>query len=448
MRNLLLCVASTFLVGNCTNELPLSELINNTITLKFLGTYESNTPYGNLALKIDDALSAGSIAAATSPSLASTSQLSQYASTLDVSRLKYYIDIAEIRLAQGTGKSSSQSISDYWSQLAISRQLMCSDYTTAESKVLTNCQDANGVDRLSQFLNGGFTYPAVDVKSGDWNHLGIYFRRFVTYPAAIFNGDGTYYGGSTTTAENATTAAFDNRTIYGFDVESYLQNRYGENVSQGRMFPLERTDLSIKVVNDHEPYVLEVRVFLKNLMMVHLRQLTGNASSASDATNSAAVYVGLADWKVNHSFVDVNGSTTTGNGSRQGDSLAMTARTYQPSKSGTIQINSGIATTTNPSYYVAMPGGTTFTASTTLPYAATAAAASATITNLPAGTYDVYRTCDVKKCAYTSTGGTCDQTVNSPDGYPETSALCGSVTVSAGTSSAINVAACAIASCS
>jgi hypothetical protein len=61
--SLLLLVA----FANCTGELPLSDLINNTITLKVMGTYESNNPYAlgftdaNLPANIrkDDVIAAG-----------------------------------------------------------------------------------------------------------------------------------------------------------------------------------------------------------------------------------------------------------------------------------------------------------------------------------------------------------------------------------------------------
>lgn len=464
MTKILLCFAVIFSVNHCTNELPLSQLLNNTMTLRVLGTYESNDPYADSAvsLRADDAITTAGVTG-SSPTIGA-SQLTQYvtqASTgliYNASRLKYYIDIAEIRMAQGQGKNSSQSISDYWSQFAISRQLMCSDYSTAENKILTNCNDANGVDRLSQFFNGGFTYPAVDVKSGSWNHLGIYFRRFVTFPAAYFDGAGNYYGGSSTTAENAITAAFDNRTIYGIDMESYMQNAYNENNSQGRMFPLERKDLSLQVGEDHEPYVLEIRIFIKNLMMVHLRQVTGNASTASDSSNYSYVYVAPADWRVNHAFTDTNsGGTISGNASRQGEAMTMTARMYQPARVGSIQMSGTVGSGSD--YFAVVTAGTTFpgqvqttisadlttyTAGTaTLPLAATRGT-NTTIKNLPPGSYDVYRTCDVKNCTAASYAGTCNSPQTGTDGYPESAKLCASnVTVTTGTTTAASIAACA-----
>ena len=116
MKRLLIATILALPLLHCTGELPLSDLVNNTITLKVLGTYESNNPYGDLTLQKDDVIAAGSPnnITSSSPSLSNT-PLADYAVGLSVSRIKYYIDLAEIRIAQGQGKSSSQSISDYWS---------------------------------------------------------------------------------------------------------------------------------------------------------------------------------------------------------------------------------------------------------------------------------------------------------------------------------------------
>jgi hypothetical protein len=421
--SLLLLVA----FANCTGELPLSDLINNTITLKVMGTYESNNPYSqNNTLPKDDVIAAFTTA---SPGLNGT-LLQTYANGITAAQLKYYIDIAEIRLARGQGKSSSQTISDYWAQFAIDRQLMCSDYDTADGRLLSNCRDQNGQGRLQEFFNGGFTYPAVDVPYGNFNHLGIYFRRFVTSPAARYDGTGT--------TQTLFTAAFDNRTIYGFDMESLLQNPYGTTSTEPLMFPLQRKDLSLNIVHDNEPYVMEVRVFLQNLMMVHVLQATNNASVPSDSSNAAVVYVGPADWNVNHAFNDLTNAT------RMGGSVLMTARTYQPAKVGSLQMNATFTPTTNASYFVAVTAGSTFDPKTALPLLATAATNN-TISNVQPGTYDVYRTCDVTKCMNTSTAGTCDATSNAPDGFPETAQLCqAGLTVSTGTPTAVTTAACAV----
>ncbi|HRP69811.1 MAG TPA: hypothetical protein PLY93_09805, partial [Turneriella sp.] len=249
---------------HCTDQLPLSDLVNNSITLKFLGTYESNDPYGDLTLYKDDIINSGITGNAA---WTNSTDIYTYANGLNISRIKYYIDIAEIRIAQGQGKSTSQDIDDYWSQFAIKRELLCSDYSVAGGgRSLPNCSSNSGIQKLANFFNGGFTYPASDVSPGSYNHLGIYFRRFNTYPAARFNAAGQFMNasGSATTqdaSEQSMTAAFDNNPVYGFDAENLLLNPYGATTSEPLMFPLQRKDLSIQVPGGDEPYVLEVRVF-------------------------------------------------------------------------------------------------------------------------------------------------------------------------------------------
>ncbi|GAB4422914.1 MAG: hypothetical protein OHK0011_02390 [Turneriella sp.] len=420
----LLFVAS--LLTNCTGELPISDLINNTITLKLLGTYESNDPYAWRNLAIDDVIAPGGVTGA-SPAIAGGSDLVNYVTNgttglaVRPNDVKFYIDIAEIRLARGQGKSSSQSISDYWSQFAIDRQLMCSDYGTAEDgRILQNCSDQNGIQKLYDFFNGGFVYPAVDVEHGVYNHLGIYFRRFVTSPAVRYSTDGTY--SNSTAPEQTVTAAFDNRTLYGFDIETVMQNNYGESSTEPRMFPLQRKDLSIQVFNDSEPYVLEVRVFLKNNMMVHILQ-------PNDATNAAFTYVAPPDWNVNHAFTD------SVNGIRQGGAMLMTARTYQPAKVGSIQMS---GTASAGEYFGVVTSDQTLTfPNAILPLAATHGT-NTTITNLAPGTYKVYRLCDKTRCTNASTAGTCDN-LSGSDGYPETPVLCGTVNVSSGTTTNVTI---------
>lgn len=431
-RKLPLLLLHLVFLSRCTGELPLSDLINNTITLKLLGTYESNDPYGFRNLAIDDVITAGGVTG-SSPAIGA-SDLTNYVTNgstglaVRPGDVKYYIDIAEIRIARGQGKSPSQAIADYWSQFAISRQLFCSDYNTAEgNRILQNCSDQNGIQKLSDFFNGGFTYPAVDIEHGVYNHLGIYFRRFVVAPAVRYTGTGSFTDPAS--PEQTFSAAFDNRTIYGFDVATLLQNSYGETASEPRMFPLQRKDLSLLVQNDHEPYVLEVRVFVKNSMMVHVLQPTDS--------DSAFTYVAPADWNVNHAFTDPF------NGVRQGGSLLMTARTYQPAKVGSLQMDNTFTTTTNVSYFAAVPAGTAFNPKTALPLLATRSTFN-TITNVQPGTYDVYRTCDVTKCTNSSTAGTCDNTANAPDSFPETAVLCeANRVVSTGTTTTVATAACA-----
>jgi len=444
MKRALIFVSLLSFGLNCSGDLPLSDLINNSVTLRVLGTYESNDPYGELGLFKDDIITGSGITNAGGSWATGTPQVATYANSLSIGSVKYYIDIAEIRLAQGQGKSSSQTISDYWSQFAIARQLMCTDTGTTEAgRTLTNCGDQNGPQRLIDFFNGGFTYPAVDVATGNYNHLGIYFRRFNTYPAARFGSSGGFVDASgnsvsQTDSEKTVTATFDNKTIYGLDIESFLQNSYGVTSTEPLMFPLQNKNLSISVTNGAEPYVLEVRVFLKNLMMTHTIQ-------ASD--NSGLVFVAPSDWNIDHKFKDTSYSTY------MGGSVLITARTYQPANVGKIQLQG--TTSSGSDYFAVVNAGSTFpgqawvdgtsTSTAALPLAATRGT-NTTIANLPAGSYDIYRTCDIMKCTNTSTAGYCDQRTGtkaspSKDGYPETADKCGTVSVTANTTTSFTVPA-------
>lgn len=431
--------------ANCTGELPLSDLINNTITLKVLGTYESNNPYplgftnANLPANIrkDDVITGAAITGSNLTLVGSPPDIVTYANSITPANLQYYIDIAEIRLAKGQGKSSSQTISDYWNQFAIDRQLLCSNYDTADGRSLANCRDQNGIGRLADFFNGGFTYPAVDVPFDTFNHLGIYFRRFTVAPSARFNGDGSYYNGSEASAKSAVTAAFDNRTIYAFDVESYLQNPYGATSTEPLMFPLQRKDLALQIVHDKEPYVMEVRIAIHNMMMVHVAQITNDSTTATSASNGAFIFAGPPDWNVDHKFNDLT------NLNRMGGAMLMTARTYQPAKVGSINITGGTATSGE--YFAVMPAGTAYaTPVSVLPHAATAGT-NTTIANLQPGSYDVYRMCDKRRCLTTSTAGTCDATDTNADGFPETAAPCGTYIVSSGISTPVSIGSCSAA---
>ncbi len=438
--SLLLVAAMT----NCTGELPISDLINNTITLKVLGTYESNNPYAlgftdatNAAnIRKDDVITAGAITGTNLTLTGAPPNVVAFANAIRPADLQYYIDIAEIRLAKGQGKSSSQTIADYWNQFAIDRQLMCSDYTTADGRTLANCRDQNGQGRLAEFFNGGFTYPAVDVPFNTFNHLGIYFRRFAVAPGARFTADGSYFGGTEATAKTSVTAAFDNRTIYAFDVESYLQNPYGATSTEPLMFPLQRKDLNLQVVHDNEPYVMEIRIAIHNMMMVHIAQITQVAGDNTSTSNGSFIFAGPPDWNVDHKFNDLT------NLNRMGGAMLMTARTYQPAKVGRINITGGTANSGE--YFAVMPSGTAYaTPVSLLPHAATAGT-NTTISNLQPGTYDVYRMCDKTRCSTASGAGACDN-AGGTDGFPETAAPCGTYNVTTGTATDVAIGSCSAA---
>lgn len=406
---------------HCTNELVFSSLVNNDVTLKVMGTYESNDPYGWFASLYTDDIIDG--ATPTTPfDLTGSDLKTTYQANFTPSSLKIFMDLAEIRVSTGTGKPSGDLPADYWEMFAQDRQLLCSDYNAEYGKVLTDCQKEDGIGKLNQFFNGGFTYPAVDVPQGLYRHIGVYFRRIVTQPAYQFNGTGTFI------QENRT--SFENRTIKGFDFANYYQFAPDASTStEPLLFPLQRTDLEMAVLGDDERYVMEVRIFLKNVMMTHISQL----NILSDASLSANIlFASPSDWAFNHQWQSET------NFNRLGGNVILAARVYKPSTVGSIKMTFGTAC--SQAYVAAVPAGTTYTTPVNkLPLVATRVGGSQVLENLPPGSYDVYITRDKQFCNATN----CTNPTNDKDGFPETASLCaGGVTVAQGQQTT-NAAVCA-----
>lgn len=372
----------------CTNQPVLSQLVNDRVTLNLKTSYESNDPAAWSTLQ--DPEYWGSV---------SDSALN---GVNPVSGLKYYIDLAEIRVSRGSGPSTGDNPDDYWEFIGKDRRLFCSEYQARNGKTLENCQNQNGIASLEALLSdSGYTYPAVDVPGKVYNHLGIYFRKFIIYPSNAFDTSGNKTGEAVSN--------FDNREITGANIEEFYQLAPGSTATDPLMFPLERLDLALDIDREMVDYTLEVRVFLRNLLMKHI----------AESGDSRLSFVGPADWRNAH---DYNGETFD----RLGGNFIFTARTYKPSDVGTIDI-SGLSTTAN-TYIVAVTAGSSFNAASDMPPLATSSTASQ-ITNVMPGTYDIYSTCDKnsKNADGTTNTGT-------PDGYPETSsALCDTVTVTTGT---------------
>lgn len=362
-----------------TNEPVLSQLYNDRITLILKGTYESNDPYDWQAIYTSDAVT--------------TEAMTLQDDITNQSEIKWYIDLAELRMAKGTGFSGTDA-DDYWMLFARERQVLCSSTSALYDKELETCIKNSGTSKLNSFFNDGLSIPAVDVKSGEYNHFAIYFRRLVTWPSNKYSSKS--YSGDLA-------ALFDNRYVYGTNIEN-LYNYEEDDSDDVIMFPLERTDLNLKIESNEKPYVVEVRVFLKNLMMKHLINYTSE--------DEQVFFVGPSDWATDHLY---NDSTYQ---EYLGKNMIFTARVYYPDESGSIQVNTGGAANC---YFAVVKAGDTFNPISELPLAATQATNGYSIKNLPEGTYDLYKTCD------TSGNGVAN------DGYPETATSCATnVSVTAG----------------
>lgn len=413
IKSLVLVTVAVF-GANCTNETVFSDLVNTRLTMKMKGTYESNDPHALQPLYESDGIAAKK-----------TGAMQTYVDDATLhQQIKWYFDIAEVRMSRDVGKSDSEDVEDYWEFVAQDRMLMCSDTGALYDKTLRNCGPNGGITRLAEFFQDGFTYPAVDIPSGLYRHMGIYFRKMVTYPAKSFDGDGDFV--------EEHTANFDNRQIYGYDVEQFYQYAPSDDEynADPRMFPLQRNDLGLSIYGDERPFVVEVRVFLKNLLMKHIYH--AESTLGNDNTRSF-VFVGPSDWYADQDYDNLT------YGDRMGRNVIFTARVYHPAESHTVNVT-GDYTNANPWYYALVGAGSTFESQIKMPEIATAGAASAALKNVPDGSYDLYITCDQYKCTSSDTTGYCAS--SGQDGFPETSKLCQSSVTVSGADTTVDASGC------
>jgi hypothetical protein len=412
-------VLPLFLVSLTCAKFPiLSDLYNNRIQVILKGTYESNNPYPWMNTYTDDSIAAPYGGGILTP-----------VPQTDVS---LYLDIAEIRLAVGTGKPANLAPEKYWVFFTPTREVFCSNnFANGDSNYkLLSCYNDHGDQNFADFFSSGFTLPAVDVPEKTYNHMAIYFRKLITGPVITYtdiSGNGAI----------AQTTTFDNRYLNGINLmDSIVQYSASDTTKvTPLLFPLQRTDLSLAIPSGRDPYVMEVRIFLKNLLMKHVIKYTGGNASAGPLT-----FVGPSDWNTNHNSSDPTLAY------QMGGNIIFTARIYDPANVGSIAITDTLwAPVYKAAYYTVVAAGSQFsTGNSALPYAATSLTpgVGGTITNLPPGSYDLYRTCDLKLM------DTSNALVNGVDGYPETTALCNAnVTVTAGSSTGITItggAGCAV----
>ena len=406
-------ITSLTFLYTCTGTPVLSDLVNSRISLIVKGTYETNDPYPQGALYMDDALTSGTLAVAplNTPILSSD--------------VNYFIDIAGIRVAKSSTQPTGSDSSSYWSMFAEERQVLCSTATGLAGYQLLDCLSDNNVAKLGQFFGEGFQYKAVDLPAGKYQRVAVFIRKMVTSPA-------TLYDVNFAVKENLTTI-FDNRTINGINLsEELLQFNSSDTLkSTPLLFPLDVKNANIVIPGDNKPYVMEVRIFMHNLMMQHVIS-NGSKTTAIEPLTFAAI----SDWQANHTATDISKSFS------MGGNLLMNARIYVPGNTGSITITEGAAPATNKTYYAVTLAGTVFDPKASLPYAATSqasagAGSTGTIKNLPPGSYDIYKTCDTKRM---------DSTGEVPgfDGFPETFDSCGTpVTVTSGSVTTIDLATCA-----
>ena len=390
IQKVTLGIALLITAASCSNNPVISDFGNDRMTLILKGTYESNSPYDwDTNINTSESISTGYAGEVFDYQEASAD-------------IGFYLDIANIRIGRKNGIPRGTSQMEYWELFAENRIVLCDSNKDIIGNNLVNCDFGNGTYKLNQFFNEGLEYPASDIPTGVFKHIGVYFRKFVTFPAVLYT--------PTYTQDKVLTSIFDNRTVYGYDLNArILQYRDSDSrENHPLMIPLENTDLNLKVKDSFEPYVLEIRIFIKNMMVKHAIKFGTETTSERPLT-----FIGPADWRYNHDY-----SNRT-NSFHLGDHLLMTARVYEPDNVGSLKITEAASTPagTATEYYAIVKAGETLNSST-LPYAATSITTvgvdgEGTIENLPPGSYRVYKTCDLN---YRDSAGL----QGGNDGYPET----------------------------
>lgn len=291
----------------------LALLFNNKITLIVKGTYATDMPLtfeeiNNNQLFVDNS---------TSTEIIQTSEVPSYNS------LPIYIDIGEIRLSTKVPLgdlsliTSEQDSQKFWDVLSSQRQVFCNQLYTLNPE-LNSCLKNNGFTKLEMLLNGmGVVYPSRDVGAGIYLHSGIFFRSLFFGYAKL--GSSNYIG------------KFDNQDVTGIDVMRFLN--YNPDVDSGsitvlppQMFPLHFKTYpgieNLQIYQEYIPTVIEIRFNLKENLMLH--------SFQEPNSGEFLTYVGISDWKKNHT-----GQTYSGG------NLLTRMRMIYPSWSSSIRINGG-----------------------------------------------------------------------------------------------------------
>lgn len=392
-----------FLLFHCTGFSVLSELVNQQITVIMKGTYESNSPY---AWETGNVFNNDYVSSLPSP----------LSNSISYSDLKLYLDIADLQVSKHNyGKFSDFNGNIDFLEFVNDRELLCPIYTTYQNKTFTLCQANNGIQRHIDFFNEGLTLKANDLRSGDYKSVAFFLRRIVTHPSFLYDGDNNLVNSSNSEGE---ITSFDNRTIRGSLISSYYQYAVNDNSgdTDDRFFPLFHSGFNFNVPETTEEYVLEFRIFIKNLLMKHVIEDDSNATA-----KRRTVFVGISDWNINHDYSNddkVNSADFYRKHSKLGGNIIMGVRIYKPSTIGSVRFTAVPANScgTGKAYIALLKAGESLTTST-LPYAATQLTANTILTNIPEGSYSLFITQD--KMLRNSTG-----LVSGQDGYPESNQMC------------------------
>lgn len=389
-----------FLFGNCrtgldlgdeTNLPVISTLFNNRMLLLLKGTYSTDAPLdwselngGTGNLYLDDQ------GAGFDP----TFNLDGLPKAGD---LQILLDIGEVRISSKFEKGFNEltQIRDsldsnrFWDFIAPNRQVFCTNTYSLEGNT---CLENNGIVKAQDFFNGtGAQFPSNDpsastvsltdaitfnlatggkVMGRQYYYAGIYFRSLVTTYAK--NGNAPLI------------IRFDNRpNIPGSNIVP--RNNYIPGTATvakadivPKMFPAlysqRPTQADMEIRDGFDPYILEVRVNIKENLMVH---------SYTAASGNIITFVGFSDSQFDHK----------GEGDAGGNLLTR-ARVMYPETASNITITGG-GNSLRHHYGVFRILETELT--NTLPLAATPAKSGARIRYLNPGDYKLVCLQDARK---------------------------------------------------
>ncbi|MCP5497221.1 MAG: hypothetical protein H7A23_21925 [Leptospiraceae bacterium] len=363
----------------------ISTLINNRMLLLLKGTYASDNP-----IQFSDYSSGTGAIYQDSTGDGSDPSFDDLSDLPSAQNLPIYIDIGEVRISSKyrEGFIGMDGISDYkknekfWDYIASERQVYCTNLYALSS---TTCEKT-GIGKMQDFFNGvGAEYPSNDPTDGfnkllpaQYYYTGIYFRNFVTGWA---KRSGAFL-----------TTTFDNVDIIGKNI--LLRNNYIPGTQEAEkdnktplLFPLfyaiQPGQDDLKIRGGYDPYILEIRINIKENLMLH--------SFYNAGVQANETLIGFSDWKYDHTGqIDMGGN------------LLSRARIIFPETASKLSISGGTTSTTH--YYAVFRSDEQDTTNQ-LPLAATSVQdGTSTIKYIHDGTYRLQCVGDTAKV----------------DGYPDT----------------------------
>ncbi|MCW7473770.1 hypothetical protein CH354_02530 [Leptospira levettii] len=384
-------------LGDETKLPVISTLFNNRMLLLLKGTYATDNPLDWTELNNGTGdLYVDSQGEGLDPTMTLTS-------VPKAGNLPIFLDIGEVRISSKylKGLNELTQIRDtvdsnkFWDYIAPNRQVFC---TITYSFDNNTCTESNGILKANDFFNGiGAQFPSNDPSSEtlsweqayssgqpwlgrEYYYAAIYFRSLVT--------------GFALDAGIPVRGRFDNRTIVN-GLNIVPRNNYVAGTTTAeksnivpKLFPALFTQLptqsvqsDMRIRDGFDPYILEVRVNLKENLMLH---------SYTSSRSTTVTYVGVSDIFSDHK----------GEGDAGGNILTR-ARVIYPEVASSLTISGGGNSLLH--YYGIFRFQETEYLNV-LPLAATPAKQNAKIKYLNPGTYKVVCLGDLSK----------------RDGYPDT----------------------------